>query len=467
MVLAKFKLESMERKSRNLLSATLSAIREGVITADNDLTVQFMNPAAVKMAGSCETGDRGFTIQKIFRFQDSNGEELSIKDLVTSHSPFMVSVTAASVCREELFPAELSVNSFSSTGLIPGGYVFVIRDKSEEHRYRTMESTLASIVNASEDAIIGIDWEGTILSWNSGADRMLGYTAREIIEKNIALLTPSHLPDELPSRLDQLRVKGKPENLETVWQSKSGSCVDVQLTISIIPGQEGEETLSIIARNITERKQLQRRILEISEEERRRLGRDLHDSLGQHLAGTLFQSRFLHSALEESGDGKLAEQAGRVENLIKEAVTQCRDIAKGFYPTALDSEGLPGLLEELSHFTGQVYGIPVETNIHTPVELESGMSIQLFRIAQEAVTNAARHGKPDRIILEFKKERGEYILKIQDNGIGLKNDGSAGLGLKIMQHRAGVISGLLEIHTPPGGGTVVICRVPFREDTDE
>ncbi|MFP4444534.1 MAG: PAS domain S-box protein, partial [Spirochaetia bacterium] len=464
---AKFKLESVERKSRNLLSATLSAIREGVITADDDLTVQFMNPEAVKMAGSDRARDRKVTVQEIFLFRDSTGKEIRFKELISSPAPFMASVTAASVSRGTLFPAELSVNRFSSSGLIPGGYVFVIRDKSEEHRYRTMESTLASIVNASEDAIIGIDWEGTIVSWNSGAERMLGYSSGEIIGKNAALLTPSHLPSELPSLLDDLRVNRKPENLETVWQGKSGSCVDVQTTISVIPGPESENTLSIIGRNITERKQLERRILEISEEERRRLGRDLHDSLGQHLAGTLFQSRFLHSALEESGKDNLAEQAGRVEKLLEEAVTQCRDIAKGFFPTALESEGLPGLLEELSHFTEQVYGIPVEADIHTPVNLENGMSIQLFRIAQEAVTNAARHGKPDRIILEFRKKRGEYILKIQDNGAGLHREETSGLGLKIMQYRAGVISGLLEIHSPPGGGTAVICRVPFREDTDE
>ncbi len=463
--LAKYRLEAEQRNSRNLLSATFSAIRDGVITTGEDFSVQFMNPPAEKMAGENAGSTRNHEMDSLFILQDTSEKQQTFRGLLNRKPPpftFSGKITGKYGSKDP-FPMEFSVNRYAVSGKDTGGYVFVIRDTSEEHRFRTMKSVLASIVDSSPDAIIGIDWEGTVLSWNSGAEGMLGHPAGDIIGKNIALLTPPHLPDELPAHIDHLKENKNPVSMETKWKNKNGGLVDVQITLSVISDPNTSNAVSIIARNMTERRQLERKILEISEEERRRLGRDLHDSLGQHLAGTLFQGRFLHSALKSRGESGLAEHADRLESLLEEAVKQCRKIAKGFFPVTLESEGITGLLEELSDFTEQFYGIPVKTKIDDLTRLESGITSQLFRIAQEAVTNAARHGNPSGIFIELKQERGEIHLKIMDDGCGIPAEKTSGLGLKIMEYRTAMISGLLEIHSPPSGGTAIICRVPDRE----
>ena len=217
-----------------------------------------------------------------------------------------------------------------------------------------------------------------------------------------------------------------------------------------------------LTREIAERERLEKAILEIGERERRGIGRDLHDGLGQHLTGTALEGQILSEKLE-SRNAEEAADARRVVSLVNSAIDQTRHLAKGLLLEAVEPEGLRTALEELAKTTTEQSRLPCVLRCEGDVTLnESGTATHLYRIAQEAVRNALRHGKPRRIDIALAGEGGGMMLSVRDDGVGLPRTaaGSTGLGLRIMAHRAMIIGASFSIEAPAGGGTSIICRLP-------
>jgi signal transduction histidine kinase len=204
---------------------------------------------------------------------------------------------------------------------------------------------------------------------------------------------------------------------------------------------------------------LEKEIIQISNREQCRLGHDLHDSLGQSLTGIAFLSNVLaqklaDKSLKEAGD------AARVAELISQATQKIRHITKGLSPVLLESDGLVAALEELASQTEVLFNVSCRFECHKPFSFpDNSRSNDLYRIAQEAVNNAIKHAKAKHISIELIALPTRYVLIIKDDGIGLppKLKINKGMGIHIMNYRARMIGGVLDVRCRSEGGTVVTC----------
>jgi len=220
----------------------------------------------------------------------------------------------------------------------------------------------------------------------------------------------------------------------------------------------------VILRDITDRKRLEKEILEISDREQRRIGQDLHDGLCQQLTGIELMSQVLEQKLAARSVAE-AGLAGDIAGHVRDAIRQTRLLARGLSPVTLDSEGLMSALQELAGNTEKIFGVACKFKCAPPVLVtDQAVATHLFRIAQESVSNAIKHGKATRIEIELKEQpRGTVVLTAADNGSGLPPTMPArkGMGLQIMKSRAGMIGGTLAIENSPSGGVKVVCSVAF------
>ncbi len=219
-----------------------------------------------------------------------------------------------------------------------------------------------------------------------------------------------------------------------------------------------------VVRDISERRQLEQDLLRITELERRRIGQDLHDGLGQAITGIGLISQNLANTLRQTNsDG--AESVDELTALIKDADQLARTIARNLVPVEVESNGLESALRLLALNSEKLF--PITCTFHTPPETntESNLiSTHLYRIAQEAVSNGVKHGKASRIDINLEFDSSELVLSIVDNGIGISEDArksSTGLGLGIMEYRSRIIRGTFSISLNPTGGTMVRCAVPL------
>lgn len=220
---------------------------------------------------------------------------------------------------------------------------------------------------------------------------------------------------------------------------------------------------SALMREIGERERLEKEILEISEREQRRIGHDLHDGLCQHLTATALAGQVLGQklsalSLAESND------AGEIVRLLEEGISMTRNMAHGIAPLDMESEGLVTVLRGLAASVSQISRVECSLESDSPPLIEDAdAATHLYRIAQEAVQNALRHGKPRQIVMSLSRVRDRAELTVEDDGTGLPENWQSGrgLGTRIMAHRAGMIGGVLSIEPNPTGGTFVTCSFPL------
>jgi PAS domain S-box-containing protein len=216
-----------------------------------------------------------------------------------------------------------------------------------------------------------------------------------------------------------------------------------------------------LEQEIADRRRLERQILEISEREQRRIGQDLHDGLGQQITGIIFHAHLLHKHLAGKS-AKEAESAAQIVTLLDQAKVQARQIARGLQPVDPSPNGLMAGLGHFATTTRKLYHIHCRFDCPEPVLIEDyNAATHLFRIAQEAVANAFRHGGASAIEIRLRRADGILTLEISDNGRGLPKRArrKGGLGLRFMQYRAEVMGGTLDVRRRPRGGTIVRCEV--------
>lgn len=210
-----------------------------------------------------------------------------------------------------------------------------------------------------------------------------------------------------------------------------------------------------------ERRKLEQQILEISERERRRIGQDLHDGLGQHLAGIELMTQALEQKLEGKSKSE-ATQAAKISQHVRDAIRQTRALARGLSPVELDASGLMSALHELVANVREMFRVECVFRCDRPVLIrENAVATHLFRIAQEAVSNAIKHGKASRIEITLIESPEAVMLEVTDNGTGIPPDvsNSSGMGLRIMRYRSDVIGGSFNIGRGASGGTTVTCSI--------
>lgn len=217
--------------------------------------------------------------------------------------------------------------------------------------------------------------------------------------------------------------------------------------------------VNIYALDVTERKRLERAVLEISEQEQRRMGLDLHDHLNQQLAGIAYLTDVLAKRLARKPLPE-AKLAVRATELLNQAVRDVRSLAKGLFPVKPEANGLVTALQDFARSVRDTYHIACGLRCDAPVAaLDNATGTHLFRIAQEAVRNAIRHGRASNIVMELGWRRDAIFLRVKNDGrdFPAKLPNHGGMGLEIMKYRAHTIGGKLEIRRAPGGGTILTC----------
>jgi PAS domain S-box-containing protein len=361
------------------------------------------------------------------------------------------------------------------------------------------------LLEAAPDAIVIVNRRGVIELINSQTERMFGYSRDELLGQRMEILVPENLRDShVGLRKDYMaapfaRRIGKDRTLSA--RRKDGTEFPAEIGISPLltandmliissirdvteqtraeevirklnselEARVQERTAALrkanekLHKEIAARHRLEKEILEISEREQQRIGRNLHDDLGQRLVGISYMSHLLAKALTAVASPE-AGQAAKITGLLNNALALTRSLARGLHPVALKSGGLVAALGDLAERTSEIYrvncrfaGPPGEPN------LPDTAATHLYRIAQEAVTNAVNHGKATDIRIELVLQPERASLSVTDNGTGIPklNPRRKGMGLRIMNYRADVINGSLVFAAPEGGGTVVTCCVPI------
>ena len=467
MAIYKNELQRKVVENEYLLNITLENILDAVITIDRDGWIQYMNDAAQDLLSvKKNVATRGKIDRLGIVMIDRKGREL-VHPYIKKRSRKLGTeeYTLINIAAQRKTVVECTVNILQDAWKNVKGYVYLIRNIEERKKTDAIMSRLASIVESSRDAIIGIDVNGKINSWNAGAEKILGYSSSETIGQNISLLTPDDYPNELPEKIELLRTGETVMHYEGVRQCKNGELIHMSILPSPIKNKKGEMTgISFIARDITEGKQLQKEVMEISEKERERIGQDLHDSLGQQLTGILLNVKAIENRVKSGSDNDVLESITQTEELIKSTIKQTRNMAKTLVPLKLQSEGLPHALGDLVNYAESVYTRKIETVIDYEIDNVNIIAeTQIYHIAQEALNNAIKHSGADIISLNLETAQSEIILTVSDNGRGMNNIKSEGLGLGIMKYRAGLINGNISFYGEEGKGTAVVCRIPIQE----
>jgi len=337
---------------------------------------------------------------------------------------------------------------------------------------------LASIVEFSEDAIIGQSLEGIIHSWNRGAEKIYGHRACEVKGKPISILFTTGNYKNALALITRIR-HGEPSiNLDTNHLTKDGRSINVTLTISPIRNIGGQLTgVSMISRDTTERKQaeevlersraqlrdLTARMEGIREEEKALIAREVHDELGQVLTGLKMDIAWLNKRLNRDRP-EFAVKLQSMSGIVDGAVESVRKICTELRPGLLDDVGLSAAIEWQAQEFKERTGIQcVAILIPEVTSVDRNRSTTIFRIFQEALTNVARHAQATLVQVTLREDAGYFFMEVSDNGRGITDSQVSdpkAWGLIGMRERALIWAGELKISALPHKGTLVSLKIP-------
>jgi PAS domain S-box-containing protein len=391
-----------------------------------------------------------------------------------------------------------------------------VRDITERKRQEMALSQLAAIVAFSRDAIIGEDPRGIVTSWNEGAMRIFGYTADEIVGKPVMRLVPQAQRREEMRFMEKIRAGESVEHFETKRKTRSGRIIDVSLTLSPITDNAGRIVgASKVARDITALKRQEAALLRVAkltatnrklereaarrltvekslrgsqrqlkrshvqlkrlaqaaihgrEEERLRISHDLHDRIMQILLGINIRLATLSQAKDVS-EPAFKRNVAITRRLVQQSVETVHDFARELRPDLLDELGfIPAINAFLKKYLRET-GIRARLTVYAEVETLGVVTLTtLFRIAQEALTNVARHAKAHSVHIGVRKLPGMVRMTIKDNGVGFDMAAMAAgkkserIGMVGMRERAEMIGGTFIVRSAKNLGTAITVRVPL------
>jgi PAS domain S-box-containing protein len=317
------------------------------------------------------------------------------------------------------------------------------------------------LLNGSLDPALLVDPTGRVLAANDIVAKRLGRSLEELTGLNIADLFPPDVAAARQRTIERVVRDGQPIR----WRDGHfGRHFDSLVSPIRDPGGR-VVAVAVYSRDVTEWHRLEQEVLNTSTAERQRLGHDLHDTVGQQLAGI----RFLLSALADRAVRDRPEFASglrRIESLVSDTIEQVRCISRGLSPVQMHRMGFAAALRELAGDAEQLYGIVCRADImpETMADVDGTIAMQVYRIASEAVSNAIKHGRPTRVDIRVEVTNGTGTLEVKDDGAGLPRDWEQkpGMGVRIMRHRASVIGASVVVEPGVSGGTVVTCRFGTR-----
>lgn len=333
-----------------------------------------------------------------------------------------------------------------------------------EQKLRESEARARSILRTTVDAIITIDDQGSIRSFNKAAEELFLYSSAEVIGKNVKILMPQPYRREHDDYMENYHQTGEKKIIgigrEVTGKRKDGSTFPMYLAVSEVNVNDQRLYTGII-RDISEQRRLEQEVLRVSEHERHRIGQDLHDGLGQMLTGITLISKNIASTLKDE-DHPLAEDVVEITDLLKEADEYARGLSRNLIPVELDSSGLVAALQRLANNAERLFNIDCKLKNTLNIHFDDPTSLtHLFRIVQEATSNAVKHGNASKVQIDMEHDETKLVVKIEDNGKGFAPDWDQhkGLGVRIMKFRARLIGANLEISKSSIGGAAIIVTL--------
>jgi PAS domain S-box-containing protein len=265
----------------------------------------------------------------------------------------------------------------------------------------------------ANDVVYTHDLSGRLTSVNRTGERVLQRSRESLLSRYIVELVVPEQQAAAQQWLEQVVKNTAPVTVEWDFAAASGQPVKLEIGTRLIEQNGKQVEVEGIARDVTERKRLERELLDISNREQRRIGHDLHDGICQQLVGISYLTETLADRLQEKGIGE-ASEAERIGGLLNNALTQTRGVARGLFPVRLEENGLVSALEELATNATNLFQVPCSfTSDKPPERIDNTAALHLYYIAQEAVANAAKHGHAKNVQLTLEPLHEHYVLTVR------------------------------------------------------
>ncbi len=333
-----------------------------------------------------------------------------------------------------------------------------LRDALEQSE-RQRQALLAGV----SDLIFELRKDGVIASFRAPKDNEFQITTEVVVGRRVMELLPSQLGQLALHYIEKTLRTGQPQHFSCQYLFPGRlRYFDVRLAVS------GSGLVLAVVRDMTDRETLEKEVVESSNRVQMRIGQDIHDGLGQHLTGISFLSRALEKNLAAKNIPEAAE-AGEISRMVLAALAQTRNLARGLFPVEIECTELVHALKELAVTTEQLFNISCSVDCDDSLVIHGEAACtHLFRLAQEAINNAVKHGQSHRVAISLQREGDgdRATLSITDDGVGISPEGGrkTGLGLRIMNYRAQKVGGTLDIQPGASGGTVVTCSFNLNND---
>ncbi|MFH0782564.1 MAG: cache domain-containing protein, partial [Pseudomonadota bacterium] len=347
------------------------------------------------------------------------------------------------------------------------GFSGVLRDVSErkksEKALRMSEEMFSKAFRSSPSGMfIAALKDSRIINVNDSFLQVTGFSLFDLIGKDLLTIGFFHHSVDGDKMMAALAEKTEVKNREIIFLTAKGAKRMGMISVEQVT-LWGEACMLGAIEDVTETRRLEREILTISERERQKIAMNLHDDLCPQLIGIEVMTKMLQHRLRERATGAAetlmgeAERAGKIRTLIQDSIAKTRQLSKGLSPVNVTDRGFDASLEDLAAYVREVFAIDctLTCDINQPFD-DNAVAIHVYYIVQEAVQNAIKHARAERIRITLTTRKDTVILTVADNGIGLNGAvSSQGMGIRIMSYRASWIGASLTFNTPEGGGTVV------------
>ena len=326
---------------------------------------------------------------------------------------------------------------------------------------REREATISAFMSNVPCAVYMKNLEGKYIYANETCAAVFRRSVAEVVGKTDAELLPKSGAAKARSVDQQVIALNRAIETTESYTRDDGPHYWLTTRFPICGADNRPIMVGGAAIDITENKRLEREIQETSEREKRRIGQDLHDGLGQYLTGIACMVKVVEQKLTTQNLAE-ASSVKQITNMVNETIAQARDLARGLCPVELENNGLHAALEELA---GRVSRTNVNCTFRSPQTIkvyDNATAVHLYRIAQEAVNNAIKHGHAKNITIGLTTQNNQVLLSVEDDGRGFPKGGpkSNGMGLRVMHYRAGMIGANITIEPGADGGTLLRCLVP-------